>query len=595
MKNGIKAILQAVLGYERYLRLFAWFKVKTLRHDRRERGFFHFLSLLPEDGVVLDVGANLGFLCVYLARRVRSGRVLAFEPLPDNHRVLRWLLRRTRTLNVDVHTCALGDRDGTVSMVLPIQGHARQQGLGHVVSAGDADEPGIPFNVPLRRLDALPELEGARVAAIKMDVENFERFVLRGATGILERDRPVVYLELWDNENRSECFAIATSLGYAIMVFDGRRLVAFDPASHRHHGNFFLMPAAAVRSPAVAQARAVETGTVGAAVSLPASWARRLSTLVGLGLLLAAQPGLGDSEVALGLHAGRDDSIAQYEAFGEWLGAKVMYRVVFCGMASWDDIASPWFLNGTRRWLASDPDRVEVISVPLLPKPAWGAFDAIVAGDHDDVFASLARKVAATGHPERVIVRLGWEGNGDWYPWAYARNPEGYRQAFRRVVRVMRAVAPELRFEWCVTCKASRRGGPARWDEGYPGDDVVDIVSLDIYDEYVRGWDDLLRGEGGLQEFREFAIAHDKPEAYPEWSCSTNPKSRGRGDNAAFVENMAAWFRGRPGKVVYQAYWNTNADGPKARLFGKRPTRVPRAAATYRRLFGARGEEDRDE
>ena len=34
---------------------------------------------------VYDVGANLGFYCVILARLVGGvGRVIAFEPLPDN-------------------------------------------------------------------------------------------------------------------------------------------------------------------------------------------------------------------------------------------------------------------------------------------------------------------------------------------------------------------------------------------------------------------------------------------------------------------------------------------------------------------------------
>jgi FkbM family methyltransferase len=255
MKNRIKAFLQAWLGYERYLRLFAWFKVRTLRWDRREKDFFHFLSRVPEDGVVLDVGANLGFLCVHLARRVSRGAVIAFEPLPDNHHVLRRMVRRFALRNVEIYPWAVGDRNGTVSMVLPVQGKARQQGLGHVVEAGRDHEAGIAFEVPVHRLDDVPEVNNpwTRVAAIKIDVENFERFVLRGAMEVLQRDRPLVYLELWDNENRRECFAIAESLGYRVMVFDGHRLVPFEPVNHRAYGNFFFVP-----SGQPAPARAIE-------------------------------------------------------------------------------------------------------------------------------------------------------------------------------------------------------------------------------------------------------------------------------------------------------------------------------------------------
>jgi hypothetical protein len=307
--------------------------------------------------------------------------------------------------------------------------------------------------------------------------------------------------------------------------------------------------------------------------------------------LLAAALVCGRSAVAvepgLGLHAGKDDSITQYEAFGEWLGRKVLYRVVFCDRASWKDIGSPWFLATTRQWLESDPERVEVISLPLLPTAEKGNFDAVVSGQRDGVFSGFAEKLAKRGLDSRVIVRLAWEGNGDWYPWAYSANPESFRAAFRRAVETMRKVAPALRIEWCISAGASRRGGPATWKDGYPGDDVVDIISMDCYDEHRSSWESLLNGEAGLRELREFAIAHGKPEAYPEWGCSTNASAKGGGDNAKFVERMAAWFAARPGGVLYQAYWNTSAGGPNAAIFGTATLRVPKAAETYRRLFRA--------
>lgn len=244
MKNHVKGVLQGLFGYERYLRVFAWFKVRTLRWDDREQDFFHFLNRVPDGGVVLDIGANLGFLSVNLARRVGTrGRVLAFEPLPENNRVLRWLLQHFRVGNVEVYPWALGDRNGSASMILPVQGNARQQGLGHVEGAGDGGDGGIRFEVPLRRLDDLPQVNSpwTRVAAIKLDVENFEQFVLRGAQRILERDRPLIYLELWDNANRDVCFGIAARLGYSVMVCVDDRLVPFEPGKHRH-GNFFFVP-----------------------------------------------------------------------------------------------------------------------------------------------------------------------------------------------------------------------------------------------------------------------------------------------------------------------------------------------------------------
>lgn len=293
-------------------------------------------------------------------------------------------------------------------------------------------------------------------------------------------------------------------------------------------------------------------------------------------------------EAALGLHAGRDDSIDQYEAFGAWLGRDVEYRVVFCDPTKWEGIAAPWFLGTTMTWLESRPARIEVISLPLVPESERGRFAAVVAGEYDAHYAAFARAMERRGIAHRVIVRLGWEGNGDWYPWSFQRDPGGFRAAFRRVVATMRAVAPRLRFEWCVSCRAPRRGG-AHWTDGYPGDDVVDLVSMDVYDQWAPDWTAIVEGDAGLREFRAFALKHGKLEAYPEWGCSFDMKSQGGGDNPRFVEAMAAWIAARPGGVLYHAYWNTSAGGPRGVLHGRGAGRAPAAAAAYHRLFRAPG------
>ncbi|MGL4598927.1 MAG: FkbM family methyltransferase, partial [Bacteroidia bacterium] len=154
MKNLIKTLLQAVLGYRRYLRWFAWYKVKNLNSDGREDDFRFFLTLLPEDGLVLDIGANLGFLSVWMARRVSRGQVIAFEPMPDNLDALKYVIEKSGQTNIRVEACALGDKEGTAEMVLPVFGKAKQQGLSHVVHDTIVEHnEGIKFAVPLRMLD----------------------------------------------------------------------------------------------------------------------------------------------------------------------------------------------------------------------------------------------------------------------------------------------------------------------------------------------------------------------------------------------------------------------------------------------------------
>jgi ubiquinone/menaquinone biosynthesis C-methylase UbiE len=82
MKNTIQKYLQKILGFNNYLFIFSVFKILTLRFDRKENDFFYFLRLLPENAIVLDIGANIGIMSVHLCKNVKKGMVYAFEPIP---------------------------------------------------------------------------------------------------------------------------------------------------------------------------------------------------------------------------------------------------------------------------------------------------------------------------------------------------------------------------------------------------------------------------------------------------------------------------------------------------------------------------------
>jgi len=72
-----------------------------------------------------------------------------------------------------------------------------------------------------------------------MDIENFEYFALKGGEQLLKKNHPVVYLELWENANRTQCFDLLTSLGYSPFVNENNNLVAFDPLKHKKQNFIF--------------------------------------------------------------------------------------------------------------------------------------------------------------------------------------------------------------------------------------------------------------------------------------------------------------------------------------------------------------------
>jgi hypothetical protein len=72
-----------------------------------------------------------------------------------------------------------------------------------------------------------PKYEGRRVCLIKIDVEGHELSVLKGALGVIARDKPVLLIEMeyCHNSPVAEIFALLGELGYGAEVLDHEKLV----------------------------------------------------------------------------------------------------------------------------------------------------------------------------------------------------------------------------------------------------------------------------------------------------------------------------------------------------------------------------------
>jgi FkbM family methyltransferase len=223
------------------------FKIRTLRNDSNEKDFFVFMENIDRDGIILDIGANIGIMTYHLSNSFSNSRVFAFEPMPQNIATLERIIRKYKLENVQLFKVALGNEEGEVEMVMPVEQNVRMQGLSHVIHESITEfNEGIKVKAPLRMLDKIPELTEASeaVTGIKIDVENFEYFVLEGGRELIAKHRPVIYSELWENENRDRCFELVKSLNYSVKVVNGSGLKDYDPAADSTQ-NFIFTPISA--------------------------------------------------------------------------------------------------------------------------------------------------------------------------------------------------------------------------------------------------------------------------------------------------------------------------------------------------------------
>lgn len=169
------------------------------------RGFEHPLPTLfravvdGSKGLVLDVGANTGLYSLIAAATGRE--VHAFEPYAPVVALLRANLELNGLADaVTVLEAAVTDHDGSAKLYVPDVTHARAGELVETSASLDAafkDNVGAEVDVEVTSLDSYwHRLGEPPVAVVKIDVEGHEAAVLHGALDLLERCRPVVFVEV---------------------------------------------------------------------------------------------------------------------------------------------------------------------------------------------------------------------------------------------------------------------------------------------------------------------------------------------------------------------------------------------------------------
>lgn len=174
-----------------------------------------FCQLAKEGMIAVDVGACEGNYSILFAQLIHDkGRVLAFEPDPENCRLLEANVRVNKFKSIEVHQCALSDMEGTATFY-------PGGGLGSLVprSPWYAQFQREPIIVPVHKLDdVLDELNIRHVDIIKIDVEGSEILVLRGAERTLRNNRVhlLMDIDVESNAERKELYKLLDSFGYEV-------------------------------------------------------------------------------------------------------------------------------------------------------------------------------------------------------------------------------------------------------------------------------------------------------------------------------------------------------------------------------------------
>lgn len=269
-------------------------------------------------------------------------------------------------------------------------------------------------------------------------------------------------------------------------------------------------------------------------------------------LAIAAEPGVAMRR-KLGVAPHQPVSSADVAAFDAWLGRRADNVTVFGSWTNWGFYISS--LNGIVAGTAGDA-RPKVWTIGL--NVAGTTLDQAASGDFDTYYTQAARIIAAApSTSDQILVRVGHEFNLDGpYPWRVVPGDrhEEYKAAFRRFVSAFRAVSPRFRFVWNPNWTSA---SVPQYDvtQAYPGDDVVDVIGLDLY--YDRAFDDPNPATAfnyartrpfGLQWQVDFAGAHGKAMCLCEFGTNW--------DRPEWIDLVYQWVTRHD--YAYAAYWDNN-------------------------------------
>jgi FkbM family methyltransferase len=162
-----------------------------------------------------DVGANVGFVTILAARLVGpSGRVVAFEPVPENVAAIRENVALNAIDWVEVRETAVGRGAGTASFIVSdVSAFSRLASVSVPSGARESIEVAVSSLDELLDAGALPVPD-----VIKIDIEGAELEAIEGMRRTLAAHRPVILCEVHDCN--ADYVALMNGLGYETINLD---------------------------------------------------------------------------------------------------------------------------------------------------------------------------------------------------------------------------------------------------------------------------------------------------------------------------------------------------------------------------------------
>ena len=146
---------------------------------------------------ILDIGANIGNSSLFYTSINPNAYILAFEPHPNTYKLAEENLKLNKFPNIHLLNIGLAEKKESLKLY---EVNDNNPGMNRILTESND----FPFKtIEVDRLDTVCQQHKIdKIDFIKIDVEGFEYSVLSGGREVIQTSKPVLFIEVDDNNLR---------------------------------------------------------------------------------------------------------------------------------------------------------------------------------------------------------------------------------------------------------------------------------------------------------------------------------------------------------------------------------------------------------
>lgn len=186
------------------------------------------LGLMEKGFTFFDIGANVGWYTVKIAKTVKKAKVFSFEPIPQTFAILKKNTEINEVKNPKLYNFGFSDENKKTSFYFYEQG------------SGNASLKNVSHKTKIRKIsgrvkkldDFIKEIR-IKPDFIKCDVEGAELFVFKGGFATIRDHKPIIFAEMmrkWTVEfdyNPNITIQLLAGIGYKCFTIEKKKLKEF--------------------------------------------------------------------------------------------------------------------------------------------------------------------------------------------------------------------------------------------------------------------------------------------------------------------------------------------------------------------------------